>query len=108
MGVLRCNDDRRNTGRRPILVVVVGPGIDSRHLFSNYFAGMTGSIRADGCWESCKMVLAAETKCRADLISSPVFRLRSNRGKLLLEISRRSECPRRNTLLVPHRSTEIW
>jgi len=32
--------------------------------------------------------------------SSPVLRLRSKRGKLLLEISRRSRWPARKTLLV--------
>src|SRR5205807_7053765 len=76
-------------------------------ILSNYF-GITGSTSADGCCVSCKMLFVAETKCLANLISSPVPRLRSNRGKLPLAISRRSECPRRNTLLVPHRSIEIW
>jgi len=37
---------------------------------------------------------------------SPVFRLRSKRGKLLLEISRRMRWRVRNTLLVAQRSME--
>jgi len=43
------------------------------------------------------MVCAAG--CRRLLVawSSPVFKLRSNRGKLLEEISRRTRCPGRNT-----------
>ena len=47
----------------------------------------------------------AETEVRAYLIGSPVFRLRSKRGKLLLEISRRNVWPFRKTLLVAQRST---
>ena len=38
--------------------------------------------------------------------SSPVFRLRSKRGKLLLETSNRSLCPARYTLEVDQRPTE--
>src|SRR5580692_4085720 len=73
----------------------------------NYFHGITGSISAEGCCTSWRIVLVAATEVRPNLISSPVLRLRSKRGKLLLEISRRSEWPRRKTLLVAHRSTEI-
>ena len=36
---------------------------------------------------------------------SPVLRLRSHRGKQLLVTCTRSRCPRRNTLLVDHKST---
>src|SRR6266568_9566357 len=42
--------------------------------------------------------------------SSPVFKLRSKRGKLLEEISRRTRCPGKNTWLVAHKSIKspLW
>src|SRR6516225_9014381 len=64
----------------------------------DYLGGMTGSTRAEGCCASWRIVLLAVTKVCANRISSPVLRLRSKRVKLLLEISRRSEWPRRKTL----------
>src|ERR1043166_6553569 len=69
-------------------------------IIQNYFDGMMGSTSVEGCCASCRIVLVAETKLWANFISSPVFRLRSKRGKLLLEISRRNVCPFRKTLLV--------
>src|SRR5882672_401870 len=69
--------------------------------FANYFGPMIGRTSAEGCCSSCRIVLCAATKLRADFISSPVLKFRSKRGKLLLEISNRREWPRRNRLLVP-------
>ena len=52
---------------------------------------------------SCKIVCAAA--CRRLLVawSSPVFKLRSKRGKFLEEISRGIRCPGKNTWLVDPR-----
>src|SRR5947207_10253053 len=87
---------------------VAGAGLLAGHPFApDYFAGITGSTRAEGCCASCRMVLLALTKVCANLMSSPVLKLRSKRGKLLLEISTRSEWPRKNTLLVAQRSSVI-
>ena len=69
--------------------------------------GTTGSIRAEGWVLSWKMVFVAVTHLAEFDAGSPVFRLRSKRGKLLLETSRRMMWPFRKTLLVAHRSTEI-
>src|ERR1700730_10874064 len=66
----------------------------------------TGSKSAEGCAASCRIVFLAEIKSRLVACSAPVFRLRSKRGKLLLEASRRSTWPFLKTLLVAHRSTE--
>src|SRR5450631_4525204 len=69
---------------------------------ANY--GTTGRTRAEGCAASCRMVLVALAHLAEVAAGSPVFRLRSKRGKLLLEISRRRRCPARKTLLVAQRS----
>src|ERR1051326_1922177 len=78
----------------------------------NYSGGTRGKINADGCSASCRMILVAETKPAPSFAYStlfegkanPVFRFRSNRGKLLLEISSRNTCPFLKTLLVAHKS----
>src|SRR5262245_35983726 len=45
--------------------------------------GTTGSRSVEGCSRSCRTVLVAFSMRRATACSSPVFRLRSKRGKLL-------------------------
>jgi hypothetical protein len=50
----------------------------------------SGSTSADGCSASCTIVFVADTKRFAPTFSSPVFMLRSKRGKLLLDTSSRS------------------
>src|SRR5260221_13451446 len=70
-------------------------------------AGITGSKSAEGCSASCRIVLVAETNSRLVACSAPVFKLRSKRGKLLLETSRRRMWPFLKTLPVAHTSTEI-
>src|SRR5215469_18264398 len=68
--------------------------------------GTTGSISAEGWVLSWKMVFVAVTHVAECAPSSPVLRLRSKRGKLLLETSSRSRWPVRKTLLVAQRSME--
>src|SRR6516225_9865111 len=68
--------------------------------------GTTGRIRAEGWVLSWKMVFVAVTHAAEFAASSPVLRLRSNRGKLLLESSSRRRWPARKTLLVAPRSIE--
>src|SRR5580693_9971781 len=67
-------------------------------------AGITGIQSAEGCSASCRIVLVAETNSRLVACTAPVFRLRSKRGKLLLETSSRRRWPFLKTLLVAHRS----
>src|SRR5258707_8519010 len=69
-----------------------------------YLPGTIGKINAEGRLWSWKITFVAEINCCPDSGCSAVFRLRSNRGKLLLEISRRRAWPLRKTLLVDHRS----
>src|SRR5713226_2990364 len=72
------------------------------------YQGTIESSSAEGCALSWKIMFVAFTMRVARACSSPVFRLRSKRGKLLLETSSRSLCPARKTLLVAHRSTAMW
>src|SRR5215469_5945993 len=85
--------------------------IDSRSSEHLYYRaappGITGITSAEGCSVSCRIVFVAETNSRLVACSAPVFKLRSNRGKLLLETSSRMMCPFLKTLLVAHRSTVI-
>ena len=62
--------------------------------------GITISTRQDGCATSWYTVWLAFTSFPACSTALPVFELRSKRGKLLLEISRRIRWPFRNTLPV--------
>src|SRR5580704_16707534 len=55
--------------------------------------GTTGRIRAEGRVLSWKMMFVALTHVAEFAASSPVLRLRSKRGKLLLESSIRRRCP---------------
>jgi hypothetical protein len=60
----------------------------------------TGKTTAEGCSESCRIEFVAVTKpdpafpdSPLPKICCPVFKFRSNRGKLLLEISNRKRAP---------------
>src|SRR5690349_11834577 len=68
-------------------------------------AGMTGKTRRDGYADEWKIVCKALTISGERPGSSPVFGLRSKRGKLLEETSRRMRCPARKVLLVAQRSS---
>ena len=61
----------------------------SRTLFRLAGQGTTGSIRAEGWVLSWRMVFVAVTHLAEFAAGSPVLRLRSKRGKLLLESSSR-------------------
>src|SRR5215467_1595382 len=61
----------------------------SRTLFRLAGQGTTGSIRAEGWVLSWRMVFVAVTHFAEFAAGSPVLRLRSKRGKLLLESSSR-------------------
>ena len=69
--------------------------------------GMTGRTSRDGCatvW--CTRFTAWITSSiPSSAIVPPVLVLRSKRGKLLLETSRRMRCPVRKTFAVATRST---
>src|SRR5205809_5049772 len=81
------------------------PGAKSLYLAT------TGSTSADGCSASCNTTFVALTNAEPESVDlryrgAPVFKFRSNRGKLLLETSSRSTCPFLKTLLVAHMSIE--
>src|SRR5690348_13556426 len=78
-----------------------------RALIQTYFPDTMGSTSADGCSTSCSTTLVALTNVLGASLdftyrTAPLFRLRSKRGKLLLDTSSRSTCPFLNTLLVAH------
>src|SRR6185503_5249496 len=82
-----------------------------RALIQTYFPDTMGSTSADGCSASCSTTLVALTNVLGASLdftyrSAPLFRLRSKRGKLLLDTSSRNTCPFLNTLLVAHMSIE--
>lgn len=61
---------------------------------------MIGNTILEGYSAVCRMVWCATSISVPVAMEPPVFRSRSNRGKLELEISSRSRCPGRKTLLV--------
>ena len=104
-GDRRRRERRRHAvaSRRPDTQRQRGPGLDELAA-PRHGRGTTGRISAEGCAASWYTVCWALTR-RVDADrGSPVFGLRSKRGKLLLETYRRRRWPALKTLLVAQRS----
>ena len=72
-----------------LAVVFGGVGVAAGCVAESHTATPFGTLSTDWCSASCNTVFVAETKCVSVAADRPVFKFRSNLGKLLLLTSSR-------------------